>query len=363
MRQLVQELSSRLASDAGELTSTEVDRLEEALRAYRARRVANKRTNLDTSRISPSQPKLTREVHATVSSLGPEARTSKEAFLDQEPWSFFQNEVVLEEFRGLSEQDRREIARLASLLVKDTFVFQVTSGKAVGAQVRQYSHDYHRADIKEASDPNFSWDGWARYLNQILDRGERRIFQRDSRDKNVFSIFRTEHSQQQGIALFQAKLRIPAGTTYVDDRPGSHESILFLREGAFLQELSRPEGARLRPFVYQCAAMQINPQMRAYFDASFAGRSPAFINKAHPLVLVSSSPTRHEVVTVEDTGNKAIPAKRLVYDSSAAFVSAADQAMGTDSFSSDKPIEFWAGSKKGVAYPRVVRGDRNYVAK
>jgi hypothetical protein len=228
-------------------------------------------------------------------------RPSSEAFLEKEPWSLFRSEVAKREFAVLSEDERTFVLRGAEILKEEIAAYQMLSVKAIGANVRQYSHDYGGRDILKPSDPSFSWEGWESYFKQSFSPDEKALVSDRPYSRNFIFATTAHGLRERGLAFLSLHLWTPQNTSQTDNRGISHNAALFIKNGRFMQLLRSGKMLRLLPFIVKVAGIQVNPQEAVFFDGSFAGDSAPFGKAANPIATAIQEAGQSSVFLDSDT--------------------------------------------------------------
>ncbi len=297
--------------------------------------------------------------------VAPPVTEQREAWMERQPWNRFNNAVLLEEIRHLNEEERTWIEKMAHALAEETRAFRVVSGKAIGAKVRQYSHDYMCVDVKTSPDADFDWQKWMDYLQNALPAEFgliSRSYDLSRKHVNVISVTADNYLASAGMAVVSVHLQTPTYTAYVDDRPIMHDALLFVRSGVFTNAVRAGEHARLLPFVYQCAALEMQKQHVTFFDGSFAGKK-RFGMAPNPLVATYDFPGDKIVFRVDDTSENGSP-KRLTSSDVGVFMAHLNDSLGVSVPRESKTMQVGnpvSGDHRGQPFQRVKAEDRSFL--
>lgn len=237
-------------------------------------------------------PMVSREV--------PRRTSTAESFLEQEPWNQFRSKVARQELALLSEEERLFVRRAAEILREEMFAYRIISSKAIGANVRMYSHDYGGTDLLLPNDPQFSWDGWEAYFNRMLSSQEKAMVTSRPYEKNFVFATSAHGLSERNLAFMSVHFWAPGNTAPTDNRSISHEAAVFMKNARFMQLLKSGKGLRLLPFIIKTAAIDLK-DAAVFFDGSFAGTDKAFGRAHNPIALCVQEPNQMSIFEDVDT--------------------------------------------------------------
>lgn len=276
-------------------------------------------------------------------------RRTAESFLEQEPWNQFHGEVARQEFRLLSEEERSFVKQAAEILREEMFAYRIVSAKAIGANVRMYSHDYGGTDLLLPRDPQFSWDGWETYFNGVLSPAEKAMI--TCRPNKNFVFATSAHGLgEKNLAFLSVHLWTPANTAPVDNRSVSHQAAVFLKNARFMQVLKSGQGLYLLPFIIKTAAIHLR-DAGVFFDGSFAGENKQFGQAPNPIALYIQEKDQSSVFEDVDTRNRQLAEVRYSGSDRARSLSVGLLARGQSDSVSGFRLRPWAALPKDL--PRL----------
>lgn len=203
-------------------------------------------------------------------------------------WKRFRNPHLREEFGKLSTEEKRQIDELVLHFVRDVSMLIIQATKPLGAPSAPDGIDHCSFRIR--TDAKVDERRLSEALCKSLNPEITAAITTD--DFSISSIVILDHPSDPQQAIVLCTLSNPLKTSmYSDYRGSKHQfSCVIAKNSEVLSFLRSQKNARLFPFVYRNAAVQMNAKALLYVDAPLGGGQYACRTKLgeghNPLVIL-----------------------------------------------------------------------------